>query len=84
VIFIAHVFEEAPRFVAWFNSLVTPTISQALFLSVNAIALVITVVVAAVVAGSHETAAGLIGVAWVGFLMLANGLFHIVGTLAGC
>jgi hypothetical protein len=82
VIFIAHVFEEAPRFVAWFNSLVTPTISQALFLSVNAIALVITVVVAAVVAGSHETASGLIGVAWVGFLMLANGLFHIVGTVA--
>jgi hypothetical protein len=82
VIFIVHVIEEGPRFVAWFNSLVTPTISQSLFLSVNAVGLVITLVVAFVVAASHEPASGLIGVAWVGLLMLANGLFHIVGAVA--
>jgi hypothetical protein len=79
---IVHVIEEAPGFVAWFNSLVTPRISQRSFLSVNGTALVITVLVAIVVATAHEPVSGLFGAAWVGFLMLANGLFHIVGTVA--
>ena len=82
LIFIAHVVEEAPGFVAWFNSLVNPPITQALFLSVNATAFVITIIVAVLVATVHDTLVGLIGVAWVGFLMLANGLFHIVATIA--
>lgn len=82
VVFIAHVIEEGSRFVPWFNSLVTPRITQALFLSINATALVITVIVAVVVATAHEPVSGLIGAAWVGSLMLANGLFHIVGTVA--
>lgn len=82
VVFIVHVIEEAPRFVAWFNSLVTPGISQRLFLSVNGAALLITVIVAFVVATVREPVPGLIGTAWVGFLFLANGVFHIVGTVA--
>ena len=82
LVFVLHVVEEAPRFVAWFNSLVTPGITQRLFLSVNAFALTITLCVAVLVAITREPAAGLVGVAWVGFLMGANGLFHIVGTIA--
>lgn len=82
VVFILHVIEEAPQFVSWFNSLVTPTITQSTFLSVNAVGLVITLIVAAVVSIAHGPVSGLIGAAWVGFLMLANGLFHIVGTVA--
>ncbi|HET6891669.1 MAG TPA: HXXEE domain-containing protein [Pyrinomonadaceae bacterium] len=82
LVFIAHVLEELPRFVAWFNGLVNPPISQAAFLSVNATALAITIIVAILVATIHDTLFGLIGVAWVGFLMLANGLFHIVATVA--
>jgi hypothetical protein len=82
VIFILHVLEEAPGFVAWFNGLVPRGISQSLFLTVNAVALIITVLIAILVAASPEPASGLVLAAWVGFLMLANGLFHLVGTVA--
>jgi hypothetical protein len=79
-VFVLHVVEETPRFVAWFNSLVTPDITQSTFLSVNVAGLAITLIVAAVAAGSRNKAACLVGVAWVGFLMLANGLLHVVAT----
>lgn len=82
IVFILHVIEEAPGFVAWFNSLVARHISQQLFLTVNATAFVITVFVAIVVAVGGERGSALVGVGWVGFLMLANAIFHLVGTLA--
>jgi len=82
LVFILHVVEEAPLFVTWFNSMVAPPISQGTFLAVNATALVITLGVALAISASREPAAGLVGVAWVGFLMLANGIFHIVATVA--
>jgi hypothetical protein len=82
VIFILHVLEEAPGFVAWFNSLVPRGITQSLFLTVNAVALVITVLTALLVSASPEPASGLVLAAWVGFLMLANGVLHVVGTIA--
>jgi hypothetical protein len=81
-VFVLHVVEEAPSFVAWFNDLVTPPITERMFLSVNATAFAITLAVALAVAASREPAAGLLGAAWVGFLMLANGLFHVVATVA--
>ena len=82
VIFLIHVAEEAPRFVAWFNSLVAQGITQPLFLSVNVVAFVITLALSVLIAASPEPAAGLLLSAWVGFLMLANALFHIIGTAA--
>jgi hypothetical protein len=81
-IFILHVFEEAPGFVMWFNSLVPRGISQNLFLTVNAVALAVTVAVSLLVASSPDSASGLVLAAWVGFLLLANGIFHLVGTIA--
>jgi hypothetical protein len=81
-VFVLHVLEEAPWFVEWFNSLVAPPISQSSFLSVNAVALVVTLAAAALVYDAREPVSGLIGAAWVGFVMLANGLFHIVATVA--
>ena len=81
-VFILHVFEEAPGFVVWFNSLVPRGISQNLFFTVNAVALTVTVVIALLVAASPDPASGLVLAAWVGFLMLANGVFHLVGTIA--
>jgi hypothetical protein len=82
VVFVLHVLEEAPGFVAWFNGLVTPRITQGTFLAVNATAFAITLAVALAIAASREPAPVLAGVAWVGFLMLANGLFHLVATVA--
>jgi hypothetical protein len=80
VVFAAHVCEEAPGFVAWFNSLVDPKISVGLFLSVNATAFVVTSLIALTLAVSPRPTAGVLASGWVGFLMLANGLVHIVGT----
>ena len=85
VVFAVHVLEEAPRFVGWFNSLVPRGITQPLFLTVNAVAFAITILVAIVVAAAPSEGSALLLSAWVGFLMLANGLFHLVGTIVhGC
>lgn len=81
IVFAIHVAEEAPGFVAWFNSLVTPGITQRLFLSVNATALLITLAIASLVATSRNAGVCIVAVAWVGLLMLANGALHLVGTL---
>ena len=81
LLFCLHVAEEAPAFVIWFNSLVHPPISQRLFLSVNGWALAITLLVTAMLLAVPNEVTGLLGVAWVAFLMLANGLFHGVATL---
>ena len=80
-VFLLHVAEEGPGFVPWFNSLAAPPISQRLFLSVNAVALLITLAVALFVVASRDRASALAGVAWVGFLMPANAAFHVVATV---
>jgi hypothetical protein len=81
IIFVLHVVEEAPTFVSWFNRLVEPDISEASFLTVNATAFVITVVLAAVLAVTREPAAAVIDLTWIAFLMLANGVFHLTATV---
>ena len=81
LVLVIHVAEEAPQFVSWFNSLVARGISQRLFLTVNATALLVTILLALLVASAPSAPTGLCLSAWIGFLMLANGLFHIVGTL---
>jgi hypothetical protein len=82
LLFVVHVAEEAPGFVEWFNSLVPRGITLRLFLTVNGVALAITLVVVLFAAASPGVASALTLTAWIGFLMLANGLFHVVGTLA--
>ncbi|MGQ0429384.1 MAG: HXXEE domain-containing protein [Gammaproteobacteria bacterium] len=82
LVFALHVAEEAPTFVAWFNAHVEPDIAAQTFWSVNGFGLVITIAMAALAAASSERGAALVATAWVGFLMLANGLFHVVATIA--
>jgi hypothetical protein len=82
IIFIFHVVEEAPGFVAWFNSLVPRGITQNTFLTVNAAAFAITIFVVLFVQVSPDPASSIVLAAWVGFLMLGNGMLHIVGTIA--
>lgn len=81
-IFLVHVLEEAPRFVPWFNALVADGITQELFLTVNVAGFVITVGVTALAAAGGSVATALLALAWVSFLMFANAVLHIVGTLA--
>lgn len=82
LVFILHVLEELPSFVTWFNSLVPRGINQGLFLTVNGVALAITVALTLLVAASPDPVSGLLLAAWVGFLFIANGLLHLVGTIA--
>lgn len=82
VVLLVHVAEEAPGFVAWFNSVVARGISQPLFLTVNATAFVITVALSLAFAATQARAVALLAMAWLGFLMLANAIFHLVATAA--
>jgi hypothetical protein len=81
LIFIAHVAEEAPGFVAWFNSMVSRGITQSAFMSVNVTAFVITVGLAGAFAAARERVSALLMLGWLGLLMFANAIFHIVATL---
>ena len=80
IVFGLHVVEEAPRFVAWFNSLVEPDITEGLFLAVNVVGLLITLAVAASLVVSSEKAVGLLGLAWFGLLFFANAILHLTAT----
>lgn len=81
VVLVIHVIEEAPTFVAWFNSLVEPDISEPLFLTVNGVAFVITVVLSGALAATRERAIAVADLAWLGFLFFANALFHLTATV---
>jgi hypothetical protein len=81
LIFVAHVAEEAPGFVVWFNAHVDPDITAPLFWSVNYTALGITIVVVVLEWLSGTTLSAVLVVAWLALLMLANALFHIAGAL---
>jgi hypothetical protein len=80
LIFAVHVVEEGPRFVPYFNGLVDPDISVQLFLTVNAVAMLITLVAAVALGASLERGSGLVAVCWFAFLFLANAVFHIIAT----
>ncbi|MBI4429081.1 MAG: HXXEE domain-containing protein [Ignavibacteriales bacterium] len=82
IIFLFHVAEEAPGFVEWFNSLVARGITQSLFLSVNVTAFIITIMISGMLTTIYERTIAVLMLAWLGFLMLANAVFHLVGTLA--
>ena len=81
LIFICHVAEEAPEFVNWVNALIDRDITPELFLSVNLTGFIITAGLSVLTASTKEKAITLITLTWLGFMMLANGLFHITATL---
>ncbi len=81
LVFAVHVAEEGPGFVAWFNAHVEPDITARTFWGVNATAFVITLIVAVLVAAARERALVLVASVWVGFLMLANAVFHVVAAI---
>lgn len=74
--------EEGERFVPWFNSLASPPITTPLFLTVNAVAFAVSVLVVAAAASGGSRGGLLAAVGWFGFLFFANAVFHVAGTLA--
>ena len=81
LVFVVHWLEESPSFVPWFNAHVASGITQELFWSVNLAGLLITLVMAACVWISRSAAALVLSVAWLSFLMLANGIFHVTAAV---
>jgi len=81
LVFILHVAEEAPGFVSWVNTLIDRDITLSLFLSVNLTGFVIVSGLCMLTAVTKEKVITLITLAWLGFMMFANALFHILATL---
>jgi len=81
LIFVFHFLEEAPGFVAWFNAHVTRGIDFATFLQVNLSGLVITALVVGMYWFARSGFALSLVVAWFSFLMFANALLHIAGSI---
>jgi hypothetical protein len=80
-IFVAHFVEESRGCVPWFNAHASPDITERSFSAVNLTGLVITLAIVAAYHATRSPGAVLAAVAWLGFLMLANGLFHLIGAV---
>src|SRR5260370_31198116 len=81
VLYAAHVAEEAPGFVGWFNSVVTPGLSQGAFIPANVPPLIVTTLLAAVAARTRRRDASLALLAWIAYYMFANSIFHLTATV---
>lgn len=81
LVLLAHVVEEAPGFIAWMNRRFELNLTMGYFVAMSAIGLLVTVVLAVPRVGprNHLRALGLI--AWLSFLMLANGVLHLTASL---
>ncbi len=86
LLFAAHVAEEAPGlfsagYISWFNSFMTPKLAESGFVQGNIQPLLITAVLAVLVARIGRLGMAYILLVWLSHFMLANGLFHIIATL---
>ena len=81
LIFIAHVAEEAPGFVAWANTHVDRDITQSTFWTVNAAALLITLVVVLFEWVSRSKISAAAALAWLGVTMAGNAVLHVGGAI---
>lgn len=80
-IFVCHFLEESPGFVQWFNEHVARGITSGLFWVVNLSGLAVTLTVVGINWFSRSAFSLGLAVSWLGTLMLANAVFHIVGGL---
>ena len=81
LIFIAHVAEEAPGFVAWANAHVDRDITQEMFWTVNLAGLLITLAVVLFEWVARSRASATVALGWLGFVMVGNTVLHASGTL---
>jgi len=81
LLFAAHVLEESPRFVPWFNAHVTRGITADLFWGVNVTALALTVAATAAYAASRSPVLLVLLAAWLSFMMPTNAVFHITAAI---
>lgn len=82
VLFWAHIMEEAPGFMRWYNSVVTPPGSESGFIAANVQPLVITTVLAVAAAWIRRKEPAFLLLVWLSYFMFANTIFHVTATLA--
>lgn len=81
LVVLAHVAEEAPGLADWLNRRVEPDLTTSGFVAINALAVLVTVLLAVASMHSRDRVLGLGLIAWLGFVMLANGVLHLTATL---
>ena len=80
--FWAHIAEEIPGFVRWYNSFISPAISESDLVASNIQPLVITAVLALAAAFHRRKWTSFLLLVWLAYFMFANTLFHIAATIA--
>jgi hypothetical protein len=80
LVFALHVAEEAPRFVEWFSEH-APGMTPGSFWAINIFAFAVTVALTIVAWASRTSGAMTALLAWLSFLMLANGICHMGASL---
>lgn len=81
VVVLAHIAEENPGLVGWYNRHVEGGLSMEEFLLYDVIGLLATVMPVASAHRSRSYALGLALFAWLGFVMLANGVLHFTACV---
>lgn len=81
LIFVLHVIEEFPNFVEWANSFLIRDISQNMFVVVNIIGLIITLLLSVFMATTKDEVAVILVLAWFSFMMFANSFVHLIATI---
>ncbi|MGH8250228.1 MAG: HXXEE domain-containing protein [Steroidobacteraceae bacterium] len=81
-VFLVHMAEDSSGLVEWFNARVEPDVTMRLFLVANGASFLITTVIAIQLAIVRERVAAVIALAWIGFAMLANAVYHIIAAFA--
>ena len=77
LVVLAHVVEEAPGLLEWMNPRVEPDLTPGGFAAINAIGVVVTAILAVPSVRSRNYLLGLGLIAWLSFVMLANGVLHL-------
>jgi len=81
VLFAAHIAEEAPGYVRWFNGVVGHGLAEHGFLQANITPLVLTLLIAVAAAWMERLPVAYLMLAWLTHFMFANAIYHIVATI---
>lgn len=80
--FLVHVAEEVPGILQWVNARVEPDLSMHLYVASAAAIFVITVAVAHLLSIARDRLAATIALAWVGFAIFGNAVYHLLTVYA--
>jgi hypothetical protein len=80
LVFALHVYEEYPGFIEWMARRTDVPMTVPEFVVINGVAFLVTLVLAGLSASRGSPTRSLVLLAWLAFLMLANGILHLVAT----